>query len=126
MKKLGLNARVVVKTGLNLSSLLRDKKEHTCTCISCQMNIPCNIKNYVYEAECLHCNAIYDGSSHRPGKERLKEYESSIRLSHQNKRTTLGRHKMENHALENNQLSSFLKMDLLQSFNPVKGTRAKP
>ena len=109
IKKLGMNVKVVVKPGLNLRSLLTTRKEHLCTCISCEMNIPCNIRNYVYEAECLHCKETYLGASHRPGRERLKEYESSIRLPHQNKRTTLGRHKMEKHNNESNTLSSCYK-----------------
>ena len=77
------------------------------------MNIPCHIRNYVYKAECLHCPEIYIGASHRPGKERINEYESSVRLPHQASRTTLGRHKIESHKGEKNELSSSYKFSIL-------------
>ena len=52
------------------------------------------------QATCLHCSEIYIGGLARPDNEkkgRISEYESSIRLPQQASRTTLGRHKLENH-----------------------------
>ena len=77
------------------------------------MNIPCNIKNYIYQADCLHCGEIYIGASHRPGNKRLGEYESYLRLPNQNERTTLGRHKFEKHEKEENSLKSAYKFKVL-------------
>ena len=113
IKNNGINARVVVQSGLKLKSLIKTKKVHECNCISCVMNIPCNKRNFVYQAECLHCDQKYIGASHRPGKERLKEYESSIRLTNQAKRTTLGRHKMESHSEKENNLASCYKFSVI-------------
>ena len=101
-----INAKVVVKSGLNLRSKLIPTNVQECNCIGCSMNIPCNIRNYIYKAQCLHCPEFYIGASHRPGKERINEYESSVRLPHQAKCTTLGRHKFENHFDQKNELKT--------------------
>ena len=84
IRSLGINAKVIVTPGRNIESLVTTKPKHICNCTSCQMNIPCNIKNYIYQADCLHCGEIYIGASHRPGNKRLGEYESSLRLPNQN------------------------------------------
>ena len=106
IKGLGIKARVVVKPGRNIRSLVTTKNKKSCHCNSCQMNIPCTTRNFVYQADCLHCGEIYIGASHRPGNKRLGEYESSLRLPQQNERTTLGRHKAEKHPNEKNELKS--------------------
>ena len=77
------------------------------------MNIPCTTRNYIYQADCLHCGEIYIGASHRPGNKRLGEYESSLRLPNQNERTTLGRHKFEKHEHEENSLKSSYKFKII-------------
>ena len=107
IKGLGINAKVVVKPGRNLRSLVTTKnKSKICNCNSCLMNIPCTTRNFVYQADCIHCGEQYIGASHRPGNKRLGEYESSLRLPQQNERTTLGRHKAEKHSNEKNELKS--------------------
>ena len=108
-----INAKVVVKSSQNLRSQLTPPNVKDCNCIGCTNNIPCNIRNYVYKAQCLHCPQFYIGASHRPGKERINEYESSIRLPHQGKRTTLGRHKLEHHHGQKNELSSTYKFSII-------------
>ena len=123
IKALGINAKVVIKPGRNLKSHVASKYKKPCECTSCKFNIPCTTRNYIYQADCLHCGEIYIGASHRPGNKRLLEYESSLRLPNQNSRTTLGRHKAEKHEEEKNELESNFKfkiidrgMDSLESF----------
>ena len=113
IRSLGINAKVIVTPGRNIESLVTTKPKHICNCTSCQMNIPCNIKNYIYQADCLHCGEIYIGATHRPGNKRLGEYESSLRFLNQNEHTTLGRHKFEKHEEEENNLKSSYKFKVL-------------
>ena len=115
IKSLGIKAKVIVKPGVNIRSRVTTKTKHICNCTSCKMNIPCTTRNYIYQAECLHCQETYIGASHRPGKKRLMEYESSIRLPSQAKRTTLGRHKLEKHENEENKIESCYKFKILDT-----------
>ena len=123
IKALGIDAKVVIKPGRNLNSHIVTKYKKPCDCSSCQFNIPCTTRNFIYQADCLHCGEEYIGASHRPGSKRLGEYESSIRLPNQASRTTLGRHKLEKHKEEKNELKSCFKfkiilkgVDCLESF----------
>ena len=100
VKKLNINAKVIVKSGRKLKSHLKSKSPQNCQCIPCELGVPCKTRNYVYESTCLHCSETYIGASARPDidkKGRISEYESSLRLPQQNQRTTLGRHKKEFH-----------------------------
>ena len=82
-------------------------------CHVCQMGVPCKLRNFIYHATCQHCSKEYVGASARKGCDRMKEYESGIRLPHQNERTTLGRHKGECHSLEPNDINSAYKFKIL-------------
>ena len=77
------------------------------------MNIPCNTRNFIYKAHCLKCQKDYIGCSARPASERMKEYESSVRLRHQNERTALGQHKDEKHALEKDDINEIYEFEVL-------------
>ena len=107
IKKFNINARVVIKSGQKLKSYLTTKSTQNCQCTPCELGIPCKLRNFVYHATCLHCSESYVGASARPDidkKGRISEYESSLRLPQQNSRTTLGRHKRDEHPNSTNDL----------------------
>ena len=68
IKKAGIKARVVICPGTKLKSQVTTKKSFCTTnnCTACNMNIPCDIRNFVYKATCLKCNDEYLGCSARP------------------------------------------------------------
>ena len=115
VKEAGISARVVICPGSKLKSHISNNKSLCTTknCIACDINIPCNTRNFVYKATCLKCDEKYIGCSARPASERIKEYESSIRLKHQNERTSLGRHKEEMHNGEKDDLKEMFNIELL-------------
>ena len=115
IKEAGISARVVICPGIKLKSQVTNKKSFCSTnnCTACNMNIPCDIRNFVYKATCLKCKDEYLGCSARPASERLKEYESSIRLRHQNERTSLGRHKAEKHNGEVDDVNENFKFEVV-------------
>ena len=98
IRKSGFNTRVVVESGVSLKELTRSKYEKPCQCLTCNMGIPCGLRNFVYKAKCQECNEEYIGASYRPAKARLSEHVASVR--NENKRTTLGQHILE-HREEN-------------------------
>ena len=98
IKKSGFNCRVVVESGLTLKHLTRSKIKKPCDCLTCNLGIPCNIRNFVYKAICQKCDQEYLGASYRPARERIGEHAASIR--NKNKRTTLGQHILEKHSQE--------------------------
>ena len=51
--------------------------------------------------------------SARPASHRMNEYESSIRLKHQNERTALGQHKAKKHALEKDDVNEIYKFEVM-------------
>ena len=107
IKKFNINARVVIKSGRKLKSHLTSKATQNCHCTPCELGIPCKLRNFVYHSTCLHCSESYVGASARPDidkKGRISEYESSLRLPQQNERTTLGRHKRDEHPNSSNNL----------------------
>ena len=93
IKKSGFKARVVVESGISLKDLTRNKINKPCSCLSCNVGVPCGLRNFVYKANCQKCNEEYIGCSYRPAKARIGEHESSVRNN--NKRTTLGQHMVE-------------------------------
>ena len=97
VKKSGFKVRVVVESGISLKELTRTKYNKPCSCLTCNLGIPCNLRNFVYKANCQKCNGEYIGCSYRPAKARITEHEASVR--NKNKRTTLGQHMLE-HSLE--------------------------
>ena len=127
IKQAGISARVVVTPGSKLKSHVSKKKSlcNSDKCKACKIGIPCNTRNFIYRAHCLKCQNEYIGCSARPASERLKEYESSIRLTHQNKRTALGQHKKEKHALENNDINEIYKFEILAKAKDPLGTFLK-
>ena len=107
VKKFNIDARVVIKSGKQLKSCLTSKPKQNCQCTPCELGIPCKLRNFVYHSTCLHCSQSYVGVSARPDidkKGRISEYESSIRLPQQHNRTTLGRHKRDEHPNSSNDI----------------------
>ena len=51
----------------------------------------------------------------------MKEYESSVRLRHQNERTALGRHKDERHKLDKDDINEMYKFEILAKANDPLG-----
>ena len=100
LKKLKINARVVVASGRKLKSYVTSKDPNNCNCTPCELGIPCKLRNFVYHSTCLICSESYVGGSARPDidkRGRITEYENSLRLPQQHSRTTLGRHKRDEH-----------------------------
>ena len=95
IKKLGINARVVVKSGQELKTKIKPPKINTCKCQLCQNNVTCTSRNIVYQATCKHCNENYVGASGRPCGIRLREHGGSIRRK--DDRSTLAKHMKEKH-----------------------------
>ena len=93
VKKSGFKARVVVECGISLKDLTRKKISTPCNCLSCNLGVPCSLRNFVYKANCQKCDEEYIGCSYRPAGDRIGEHVASVRLK--NKRTTLGQHMLE-------------------------------
>ena len=93
IKKSGFSGRVVVESGISLKDLTRNIIYKPCSCLSCNVGVPCSLRNFVYKANCQKCDEEYIGCSYRPAKARIGEHEASVR--NKNKRTTLGQHMVE-------------------------------
>ena len=106
---------MVVCPGIKLKSQISNKKSYCNTqkCHACNLDIPCKERNYVYKATCQKCQSEYIGCSARPASERMTEYESSIRLKHQNERTALGQHKEAKHNKEKDDIKDMYKFEIL-------------
>ena len=88
-----------------------------CNCKICKLGIHCQERNFVYEATCKQCNEIYVGASARQAKKRLGEYESSIRLDSQTNRTTLGKHNLNVHGKQHNNIHDCYSFKILDRGN---------
>ena len=113
IRDLDINARVVEGSGFKLISLLKGKDRAPCNCKICHLGINCQERNFVYQATCNLCNGIYIGASSRPAKERLGEYESSVRLDSQTDRTTLAKHNFNSHDKVHNDISKCFKFKII-------------
>ena len=71
VKKSGFKARVVVESGVSLKDLTRKKINKPCSCLSCNLGVPCSLRNFVYKANCQKCEEEYIGCSYRPAGDRI-------------------------------------------------------
>ena len=78
---------------------------------------PCGTK-----ATCLQCNGTYLGASARPAKNRIGEYESSIRLDSQTDRTTLAKHNFNIHNKVHKDIKNCFKFKVLDKGSDAVNT----
>ena len=77
------------------------------------------------KATCNQCNGKYIGASARPAKERIGEYESSIRLDSQTDRTTLAKHNFNTHNKVHKDINNCYSFKVLDKGNDPVNTFIK-